>query len=719
MANESTRTFSIERWVILLSVGVLILLMLLLTVPHVTLAQTGACKTVVIRFRPSSGVKPGEYPWGFNLTWDAQKQKYFGATVGSAGGGQTVTATVGYGTKGVSISAESGKCSYTFSGEAKGNNLYEGDWRGSSGCAYGTFQAELQGCSSDGTLSGSSSDGKPPVAGTLGVGHSCSYNEPSISPGQLRCAATATNAPANAKIEYSWKLDGVAQSEKTGTFTRADKDIAPGSHTLIVVAKDTTNNTEASSSYSFTKAGADLYLTVQCALRAEDDHAVACYADPKNLPDGTTLTYEWTWGGIQQSESGRTLSKSKLADGAYNVTVRARDNKTGKYTTPAFTSITVGKPFGIDIESIAAGINSALTGTPMPRPPDPVSAAAAGAAISVLLGAGALANARTSRVTVRQTTTPGAQTQTAPTTDGQQPSPTDAKPTDLPEQSEAETDGKEDKKDKPDVKPDKTPPRVFDTKPPIPLNTKTAGKDKPETPDKSDAKDKPTAKPDTTPPRVFDTPVTATAKPTTMPEQKPSPAELTPEEWSARRQQAVRVRQEGMKEARSEYWEGVSADILHYGTKYVVQWPADLAIDFLANFSGPPGRAVKFGYSIIKNIAVGVTESKIKGEDINKGIIKGGGNAALDYLVGRAGERLRLPNPGIRNHPLSDPASKSILGDRLGDINGLDVRGIMTDRSIIAGIRTAESEVKRFLIKDPIKVGLGLKGGKPWQPWTE
>lgn len=743
MTSQSKRICLDKRWAILLGAGVLILLMVLLTIPSVTSAQTGVCKTVVIRFRPSSGVKPGEYPWGFNLTWDAQKQKYFGTTVGSAGGGQTVTATVGYGTKGVSISAESGKCGYTFSGEAKGNNLYEGDWRGSSGCAYGTFQAELQGCSSDGTSSGPSSDGKPPVAGTFGVGHGCSYNEPSISPGQLRCAATTTNAPANAKIEYTWKLDGTQVGDKTNTFTRADKDIAPGSHTLIVVAKDTTNNKEVSSSYSFTKAGADPYVSVQCALRSGDDRAVACYADPKNVTDSTTLTYEWTWGGAQQSEKGRTLDKTQLADGVYNVTVRARDNKTGKYTTPAFTSITVGKPVGIDIESIAAGITSALTGTPLPNPPDPVAAAAAAAAISVLLGAGALANAFTSgRGAGARTMASGARTQTVPVTDSQQPLPTDVKPTkptDLPEQSEAETEAGGKKSGKPStIKEIPVPSVVSELIDGALADTKTSGKDKPP------------IKPDT-----------ATAKPTTVPEQKP---QLTPEEIADRRQQADRTRQEGMRE-----YGTATADAERQGRREQISGGlvgfADTAVDFLSNLTGATGKTIKTAYTTTKNILGGMSEAYAEDRSITMGGLKGAANALVDYGASRAGSKLtyqpmknpldpwsqdkRLAERGMRqvvwvekpvnwgNLPVA-PGVKvptlQVTSDRLSDVvkqragaRELQVikafraefslpanQRIVQDRIINASASTAQSKLRNDLIRDPIKMELGLKEGTPY-----
>ncbi len=258
---------------------------------------------------------------------------------------------------------------------------------------------------------------QPEAAGTFGVGHGCSYNAPQY-PGQVFCAATYTNAPSGATVEYQWTFDGESPV-KGDTFSRQDESIAPGAHTITVAARDTKNNKQASSSYTFTKAGADLYVTVQCALRSGDDRAVACYADPKNAPEGTTLAFEWTWSGVREGESGRTLSKANLADGMYNISVRARDSKSGKYTQAASTSITVGKaPSWINVEGLAAGITSVLTGTPLPNAPDPAAAAAAGATIAALLGLGGLANALSSAGGAKaQMTGAGAGTQPASGTD--------------------------------------------------------------------------------------------------------------------------------------------------------------------------------------------------------------------------------------------------------------------------------------------------------------
>lgn len=180
-------------------------------------------------------------------------------------------------------------------------------------------------------------------SGAIGVGHGCSYNEPNISPGQLRCAATTTNALPNATIEYAWKLDGNAQSEKGNSFTRADKDIAPGTHTLVVVAKDTKNNKEASSSFTFAKPGGTMSVSVQCAVRADNASAVTCYADVKDAPAGAALTYEWTWNNASEGEPSRTLNKTGLKDGSYTITVRAKESSSGK-TASASTTVQVSAP---------------------------------------------------------------------------------------------------------------------------------------------------------------------------------------------------------------------------------------------------------------------------------------------------------------------------------------------------------------------------------------
>ena len=96
----------------------------------------------------------------------------------------------------------------------------------------------------------------PAVAGPFSVGFVCGYNEPPYSPGQVSCAASTTNAPPDAEIEYKWFMDGVQQPEKGNTFARDDKDLAPGEHSITVYAVDWTDTQSEGASYRFTKPGA-------------------------------------------------------------------------------------------------------------------------------------------------------------------------------------------------------------------------------------------------------------------------------------------------------------------------------------------------------------------------------------------------------------------------------------------------------------------------------
>lgn len=199
-----------------------------------------------------------------------------------------------------------------------------------------------------------------PGAGVFSAGHGCSYNEANISLGQVRCAATSTNAPPNAEIAFRWLLDGAVQPETRNTFARDDKDLTPGEHTITVVAVDTKSRRESeATSFRFAKPGADLLVVVQCALRAGDDRAVACYAGPKNVPAGAVLTYEWTWNSVPEGETSRTLSKVGLRDGSYTVTVRAKDNRSGK-TAQGSTAVQIGTP----TQPAAAGSGTVEVTTP-------------------------------------------------------------------------------------------------------------------------------------------------------------------------------------------------------------------------------------------------------------------------------------------------------------------------------------------------------------------
>ena len=96
----------------------------------------------------------------------------------------------------------------------------------------------------------------PAVAGPFSVGFVCGYNEPQYAPGQVSCAASTTNAPPDAEIEYKWFMDGVQQPETGNTFARDDQGIAPGEHSITVYAVDTRTNIQSEgASYRFTKPG--------------------------------------------------------------------------------------------------------------------------------------------------------------------------------------------------------------------------------------------------------------------------------------------------------------------------------------------------------------------------------------------------------------------------------------------------------------------------------
>jgi hypothetical protein len=217
---------------------------------------------------------------------------------------------------------------------------------------------------------GGTTQPQPPAAtGPFSVGHGCSYNEPpTTATGQLRCAAGTINEPPGADlfdIVFEWTYDGATvPNESKQVYARDDKDITPGEHTVTVVAIDKrTNSRSEGSTFRFTKPGADLAVTVQCALRSDQNDAVACYADPENVPEGATLTYEWTWNGAPEGETSRTLNKTNLADGLYIITVRATDSKSGK-TAQGSTTVQVGTPSSGQVQvTTSAGTTTVNPGT--------------------------------------------------------------------------------------------------------------------------------------------------------------------------------------------------------------------------------------------------------------------------------------------------------------------------------------------------------------------
>jgi hypothetical protein len=133
---RKTSSWNVQWWGILPGTCVMFLLLALLAAPGITCAQEGGCKTVVIQFKGGQG--PGNYPWTINLTLDAQQGRY----TGTDSGGNHATGSVSASAKAIVIAVvREGKenggtgCRFDFSGDAKGNNVYEGDWRGSSGCS--------------------------------------------------------------------------------------------------------------------------------------------------------------------------------------------------------------------------------------------------------------------------------------------------------------------------------------------------------------------------------------------------------------------------------------------------------------------------------------------------------------------------------------------------------------------------------------------------------
>lgn len=156
---------------------------------------------------------------------------------------------------------------------------------------------------------------------------------------------------------------------------------------------------------------------------------------------------------------------------------------------------------------------------------------------------------------------------------------------------------------------------------------------------------------------------------------------------------------------------------------------ADLAIDTLANVTGPVGKSIKEQYKVTKSMAKNLTESYVKNESILKGVGKG----LLDIGFDKGFEKLKdkgLKGIEKRFNPMGASKLKSnLINPQSGDISKLSRREIFdvvthnnprnhpryTDlnKTIIGGVwKTSHGQMIKYGVKDPLKTKVGLKKPK-------
>jgi hypothetical protein len=235
------------------------------------------------------------------------------------------------------------------------------------------------------TPGGGASASPAPFTVVLG----CAHDEEPAAPGMVRCTADVTGeAPGAdlADITFEWSWDGVVDrrtNEKT--YSRPDAEIAPGTHTIRVVAIDGRSKARSrGESWTFTMAGspgatagpvtgggtgrpsvpptaapsapasaspAGFTLTVGCVYRS-DENRISCLAAPHGAPPGTKLVYEWTQDGAPRPDitverllvdvPGRKRSET------HTFSVRARDPASGAWSPLVSTTIEIHRYGPVD-----------------------------------------------------------------------------------------------------------------------------------------------------------------------------------------------------------------------------------------------------------------------------------------------------------------------------------------------------------------------------------
>ncbi len=196
----------------------------------------------------------------------------------------------------------------------------------------------------------------------------------------------------------------------------------------------------------------------------------------------------------------------------------------------------------------------------------------------------------------------------------------------------------------------------------------------------------------------------------------------------------------GVYQIRAKYLTKETNAEIEYGGRmdnlvWVADWGefgADLAIDGLANVTGPVGASIKNQYKAAKSLAKNLAESHVKGESYLKGVGKG----LIDIGFERGFDKLKdtgLKRIDKRFNPTGNSKLSNLINPKSGDIKDLTPLQIADlvekhghggwaiterttsrlSRAAFAGTyKTAHGQAIKYLIKDPIKAKIGLKKAK-------
>ncbi len=145
-----------------------------------------------------------------------------------------------------------------------------------------------------------------------------------------------------------------------------------------------------------------------------------------------------------------------------------------------------------------------------------------------------------------------------------------------------------------------------------------------------------------------------------------------------------------------------------------VEKAADVAIDVLGDVTGPPGKAIKYGYVSIKNVSKGVSQANEDGTSLVGGAVSGGIDAAVDIGFDAAMNKVRTPTGKKSGSIFNAPPSLKKIGEFVPKSAGDKIFKETLVRTTVKSAVTnaAQGQIDQYGIKDnivyPIK-NLGKK----------
>jgi len=175
-----------------------------------------------------------------------------------------------------------------------------------------------------------------------------------------------------------------------------------------------------------------------------------------------------------------------------------------------------------------------------------------------------------------------------------------------------------------------------------------------------------------------------------------------------------------------EYWEmkarheADKARFWNWMTKgaETVETAADFGVNVISNVTGPVGKGIKTIYTITKDVSKNVSAANAKGQSLikgaGKGLLEAGFDVGFDTLKGTKAVQ-KIPGFGKYNAPNLSGESLGTIEKGITQTLATGINDSLTKQNLIRGafkngIKGAgQSQLQKWLIKDPVKTFVGLK----------